>query len=476
MPAGFASAARALELPTSPLSEDNSPRPFGPSSSSLPPWAQNNNTNNGGGSNRRPSTATRRLSTPYSRTDRTPFGRRIVQYSLSLINKSLRLFYSLTPMQQALAVLAGIASLAMTIVFLIYSHRIFAWLQPIAVGWRALPAGWLIIFAMTFVCAFPPMIGYSTTLTIAGFVYGFPGGWPVVAAATVAGSTVAFIASRTVLSRYVHSLIGSDKRFVALGQILRRDGVFVLAAVRLCPLPFSLSNGFLATIPSISPAGFAVATALASPKIFIHIFIGSRMAKLAESGDAMSLGDKFINYTSMALGGILGTVLGLVIYRRTMARAEELMREDGMSAENGEDGSFLNGRRSSDGRPGGHGRGGGSGRLGSFSGPGVDYADLDDADMRDPDELDAALMDADDISLWAADGVAHQVYKDDDGSTSTSSSRSSAENKSRDAPKRSASSASTSSRSRPEQGRNSKDPRKSPRTNGEADSTIRAAR
>lgn len=474
MPAGYASAARALELPTSPLSDDNSPRPFGPSdSSSLPPWAQNNNTNNGGGSNRRPGTATRRLSTPYSRPDRTPFGRRIVQYSLSLLNKSLRLFYSLTPMQQALAVLAGLASLAMTVVFLIYSHRIFAWLQPIAVGWRALPAGWLIIFAMTFVCAFPPMIGYSTTLTIAGFVYGFPGGWPVVAAATVAGSTTAFIASRTVLSQYVHSLIGSDKRFVALGQILRRDGVFVLAAVRLCPLPFSLSNGFLATIPSISPAGFAAATALSSPKIFIHIFIGSRMAKLAESGDAMSLGDKFINYTSMALGGILGTVLGLVIYKRTMARAEELMREDGMSAENGEDGAFLNGRRrsSSDGRrPGG--------RLGNFSGPGVDYADLDDADMRDPDELDAALMDADDISLWAADGVADQVYKDDDGSTSTSSSssRSSAENKSRVAPKRTASSASASSRSRPGQGKNSRDPRRSPGANEDVDSTIRTAR
>ncbi|KXJ95581.1 hypothetical protein Micbo1qcDRAFT_157580, partial [Microdochium bolleyi] len=243
MPAGYASTARALELPTSPLSEDvSSPRPLGLSDDSLPPWARNNSNSangSGSGSARRPGTAARRLSTPYSRPDRTPFPRRMLQYGLSLLNKSLRLFYSLTPMQQALAVLAGLATIAITIVFLIYSHRIFAWLQPIAVGWRALPAGWLIIFAMTFVCAFPPMIGYSTCLTISGFVYGFPGGWPVAAIATVAGSTAAFIASRTVLSRYVHALIGTDKRFVALGQILRRDGVFVLAAVRLCPLPFS---------------------------------------------------------------------------------------------------------------------------------------------------------------------------------------------------------------------------------------------
>ncbi|KAJ1331165.1 VTT domain-containing protein [Microdochium nivale] len=460
MPAGYASAARALELPTSPLSEDaTSPRPLDRSDSNLPLWARSSNSSNGGGGARRPGTAVRRLSTPYSRPDRTPFGRRILQYSLGMLNKALRLFYSLTPVQQALAVLAGLATVAVSIVFLIYSHRIFAWLQPIAVGWRALPAGWLIIFAMTFAAAFPPMIGYSTCLTISGFVYGFPGGWPVSAIATVAGSTAAFIASRTVLSRYVHALIGSDKRFVALGQILRRDGVFVLAAVRLCPLPFSLSNGFLATIPSIGPVGFAAATALASPKIFIHIFIGSRMAKLAESGDTMGLGDKIINYASMVFGGVLGTVLGLVIYRRTMARAEELMREDG-AAEDGEAGSFLNNTGGHNSRGGSSGGGSGGGRMGGFSGPGVDYADLDDAtELQDPDVLDAALMDADDISLWAADGVSDQVYRDDDGRRSASSS-----------------SRSGSSQDSPVQATN---PRRSPvsgRSDEEADSTIRAVR
>ncbi|KXJ95580.1 hypothetical protein Micbo1qcDRAFT_157579 [Microdochium bolleyi] len=169
----------------------------------------------------------------------------------------------------------------------------------------------------------------------------------------------------------------------------------------------------------------------------------------------MGLGDKIINYASMVFGGVLGTVLGLVIYRRTMARAEELMREDG-AAEDGEAGAFING-----GSSGQHGSGGG--RMGGFSGPGVDYADLDDtAELRDPDELDAALMDADDISLWAAEGVADQVYRDneDDGRRSNSTS-----------------SSSRSSRASPAQVKN---PRRSPKAGGrpdeEADSTIRAAR
>lgn len=122
----------------------------------------------------------------------------------------------------------------------------------------------MLVWLLAFVCAFPPMIGYSTAVTISGFVYGFPLGWPIVATATVAGSTAAFMTSRGVFSGYVHRLVGKDKKFIALGQVLRRDGLGVLAMIRLCPLPYSLSNGFLATVPSIRPLGFAAATACAT--------------------------------------------------------------------------------------------------------------------------------------------------------------------------------------------------------------------
>lgn len=101
-------------------------------------------------------------------------------------------------------------------------------------------------------------------MSLAGFVYGFPLGWPIAAAATVCGSSAAFLASRGVLGGYVNSLVGRDKRFVALGQVLRRDGVGVLTMIRFCPLPYSLSNGFLATIPSVGLGSFALGTALST--------------------------------------------------------------------------------------------------------------------------------------------------------------------------------------------------------------------
>ncbi|KAL7629319.1 Tlg2-vesicle protein [Parahypoxylon ruwenzoriense] len=355
----------------------------------VPPWVRQSPQRSSSGTN------TRRLSTPYSRSAanddaRAPLARRIIRSSTSLMNKTTKLFYSLTLTQRILAVFATVVINVLLILFLVYSHRIFAALEPVAEGWRALPGGWVLVFLMTCASAFPPMIGYSTCVTVAGFVYGFPGGWPIVASATVAGSTASFLASRTIFSKYVHALVGADKRFVALGQVLRRDGLLVLAAIRFCPLPYSLSNGFLATIPSITPLRFALATTLATPKLFVHVFIGSRLALLAESGDEMSVGDKTVNYLSMLFFSAIGMTLGLFIYRRTMARAKELAGEEATGA----GGEFALNEDE-------------TGLMSSFGD--LEEGVLGDSGRRRGEADEAALMDDDDISLWEADGV-HDAF------------------------------------------------------------------
>ena len=98
--------------------------------------------------------------------------------------------------------------------------------------------------------------------------------------------------------------------------------------VRLCPLPYSLSNGAIATIPTVHWFRFMLATAVAAPKLFIHIFIGSRIATIAEEGGEMSGKDKALNYFGIALGAVIGIVTGVVIYRQTKRRAEELEAQE----------------------------------------------------------------------------------------------------------------------------------------------------
>jgi hypothetical protein len=93
----------------------------------------------------------------------------------------------------------------------------------------------------------------------------------------------------------------------------------------------------------------------------------------------MSAGDKAINYLSMIFGGLLGLVIGIVIYNRTMARAKELALEAA----------------------------GELGAAGTLDGTAAEYADLE-AGLLDPEDA-AALMDDDDISLWENDG-----YRDEE--------------------------------------------------------------
>ncbi|KAI3329190.1 hypothetical protein HD806DRAFT_481968 [Xylariaceae sp. AK1471] len=418
MPADYSSAAQALSLPTSPSPEPSPTSPHLPSHGGpLPPWAHSSPSRGPNGRSNSNSTfqggrmhGTRRLSTPYSRrisgdnsAGHAPLGRRIMQGSVSILNRLLKLGYSMSPTQRIISAVVGLVVLALAIVFLIFSHRIFAALHPVAEGWRALPGGWVLLFLLSAVTAFPPMIGYSTTITIAGFVFGFPAGWPIVAGATVAGSTAAFFASRTIFSGYVQRLVGEDRRFVALGQVLRRDGLPVLAAIRFCPLPFSLSNGFLATIPSISPASFALATAISTPKLLIHVFIGDRLAQLAESDD-MPWSTRVVNYLSILFGSVIGISVGWFVYQRTMRRAKEIALEEAAATD-------------------------GNGVLLADD---FDYDDIEEGVLgltqtRRSGESDAAaLMDEDDISLWDnTDGV-HDAYRDEDD-TDTSQSRTSNE-------------------------------------------------
>ncbi|KAH7408286.1 hypothetical protein DE146DRAFT_733441 [Phaeosphaeria sp. MPI-PUGE-AT-0046c] len=237
-------------------------------------------------------------------------------------------YNKLTPVQKVLFIIGNIVLAVLGILFLIYNEKIFGSLMPVAKKWRDIRAGWLILWVLIFIVSFPPLIGYSSLLTIAGFVYGFPNGWFIAATATIAGSTASFILSRSVLKNLVHRLIANDKRFAALALTLKHDGLKLLVMIRMCPLPYSLSNGAVATFPTVHWASYALATAIVSPKLMIHIFIGSQFEKIAESGGKMDAKTKAISYLSIAIGAVAGIITGWFMYRKTKERAAQLEAEE----------------------------------------------------------------------------------------------------------------------------------------------------
>jgi uncharacterized membrane protein YdjX (TVP38/TMEM64 family) len=272
-------------------------------------------------------------SSPFSQSSFAQTRDSVINTAEKSYRRFMQVWNRLSFLQKCLAVIGIIILDTFFILFLVFNEKIFSFLEPLAEKWKNTTGGWIVLWIITFITAFPPMIGYSTCGTTAGFVYGAWEGWLILATATIAGSTCSFIVSRTVLRSYVERMIANDTRFNAFALTLKQDGLKLLCMIRLCPLPYSLSNGAMSTVPTVHPAMYALATTIITPKLLIHTFIGSRLAVIARSGGEMSTGAKIVNYTSIAFGACLGMGVGYYIYQKTMARARELEAEGAASAQ-----------------------------------------------------------------------------------------------------------------------------------------------
>ncbi|KAJ6171207.1 Tlg2-vesicle protein [Penicillium chermesinum] len=219
--------------------------------------------------------------------------------------------------------------------FMVFTGKVFFWLGPVAERWEKSPLVAFVLWLCVFFVSFPPLVGWSTFGTVAGFIFGLWKGltgfeyrWLIYATATILGSTASFYVSRTVLSSFVNRLMERDKRFAALALTLKYDGLKLLCMIRLCPLPYSICNGAVSTFPTVQPLTYGLATAIISPKLLVPAFIGSRVRLLSEKGEEMSAGSKAVNIISIIVTVSIGVGTGFYIYRRTLARAKELEEQE----------------------------------------------------------------------------------------------------------------------------------------------------
>ncbi|KAJ5949558.1 hypothetical protein N7454_001142 [Penicillium verhagenii] len=219
---------------------------------------------------------------------------------------------------------ASILAAALGIGFLVLTSKVFIWLGPVAERWEKSPLVAFVLWLCVFFVSFPPLLGWSTFGTVAGFIFGVWKGWLIYATATILGSTASFYVSRTVLSKFVARLMEHDKRFAALALTLKYDGLKLLCMIRLCPLPYSICNGAISTFPTVQPLMYGLATAIISPKLLIPAFVGSRVRLLTEKGEQMSAGAKAVNIISIIATVTIGGGTAYYIYNRTLARAKEL--------------------------------------------------------------------------------------------------------------------------------------------------------
>lgn len=159
MPADYDSTARALALPASP------PRsPTMNHQASRAAWSRRQSSQSHSGNR-----------SPFNHGEST-LRNKVLDSAERVQRHVYRTVKKLTPGQRILAGAAIVVGLVTGILFLVFNERIFQWLQPFAVRAKNTKGGWLILWSITFATAFPPLIGYSTSVTIAGFVYGLTEG------------------------------------------------------------------------------------------------------------------------------------------------------------------------------------------------------------------------------------------------------------------------------------------------------------
>lgn len=240
---------------------------------------------------------------------------------------------SLTLLQKLwlLSVLLFIA--AFSVLFAVYHSALFRVVE----GWKgdllASSWKWIFLVLVTASTSVPPLIGYSTSVTLAGYVFGFLRGWGIAVLGSLIGSSLAF-------GIYRHLLLSSSNnnsnnladrikdsahpKFIALTRALDgNSGLTLLTMMRFCPFPFALSNAALATVPSITFPRFLFATTVGCARLSVHAFVGSKLASLAEDPNQDRTA-KIVNWLGIVVGLALGIGSGIVVYRRTKQIADRL--------------------------------------------------------------------------------------------------------------------------------------------------------
>lgn len=76
------------------------------------------------------------------------------------------------------------------------------------------------------------MIGFTTTATLCGFVFGL-WGYLIAAPATYLGSAVAFIVLRMAFRQRIRAWANDSPNWRALGAVMKAKGLFLICLVRL---------------------------------------------------------------------------------------------------------------------------------------------------------------------------------------------------------------------------------------------------
>lgn len=235
-------------------------------------------------------------------------------------------FFKLPLWQRIIVTVTTVLFLILGIMFLIFHKTILNSLVETSNNLREKTSTQFVLGLLIFTVAFPPLIGFSFLSTSTGLIYGVSlHGWLLLSISSVTGCIASFYVFQNILKSRAQRLVHSNKRFEAFASILQENNSYlILALFRLCPFPYSLTNGAIAGVYGVSLRNFAIANFITTPKMFIYLFIGSRIKNL---GETKSTGEKMLDLFSILFTLTVLFFTAWLLYFKTQNKYRELINK-----------------------------------------------------------------------------------------------------------------------------------------------------
>ena len=236
-------------------------------------------------------------------------------------------FRSLSTPVKIGVVIGLIAHVATSIVILVNYQKIIGYVVSVSDEIREMKMKGVLIFALLIgIVSFPPLIGFSSLCIIIGIVYGYQG-FPLIAITSSVMSTVALCSFKFFFKDASQRIIDSHSNMQIFVSVIKDSDttfiqeVFILTLMKLCPLPYSITNGGLGCVPHLSSLAFFLATLICSPKYLIQIFLGIQLRELGgPDGDGNK---KFVHFLIFLVTGVSFGTLSMLLYQRLQYKFQQ---------------------------------------------------------------------------------------------------------------------------------------------------------
>jgi uncharacterized membrane protein YdjX (TVP38/TMEM64 family) len=168
----------------------------------------------------------------------------------------------------------------------------------------------------------PPLSGFTASVYMSGYAYGFPQGVMPATLGAFFGALLAYGFVQKV--RIVCHFKVSDSlklKFGAVSRAIGQGGLKMVLLIRFSPLPWQITNLLLALCEKVNFRTYALAAFISSFKINADVWFGSQLASLYDqnsSPEALKL-----NQLMTIAGIIITTMITLLIYKSTKQRIKE---------------------------------------------------------------------------------------------------------------------------------------------------------